>query len=127
MYVWVSWLFWFLGDGCENFWKENATYEWLLGSVEEMDVSMNTRKTKEKNSIVDAETGQSHISSPGSHGYSCPALEENPSFSPFLVLLSLKSTKRDGIQFTAGLRAVDSQLWVGKKWLIFPEHCTALL
>ncbi|KAF4790784.1 hypothetical protein TURU_136734 [Turdus rufiventris] len=80
-----------------------------------MDVSMSTRKTKEKNSIVDEETGQSYISSPGPHGYSCPALEENPSFSPFLVLLSLKSTKRDGIQFTAGLRAVDSQLWVGKK------------
>lgn len=37
------------------------------------------------------------------------------SSSPFLVLLNLNRTKHDGIQFTAGLRAVDSQLWVSKK------------
>ncbi|CAM9467458.1 unnamed protein product [Bubo scandiacus] len=37
------------------------------------------------------------------------------SSSPFLVLLSLNRTKCDGIQFTTGLRAVDSQLWISTK------------
>ena len=37
------------------------------------------------------------------------------SFSPFLVLRSLNRKNCDGIQFTTGLKAVDSQLWVSKK------------
>lgn len=37
------------------------------------------------------------------------------SSSPFLGLLSLNRTSCDGIQFTTGLIAVDSQLWVSKK------------
>lgn len=95
----------------------DATYERLLGSGEEMDVTVTPERPREKNSIVDEETGQSYVSSPGSY---MPRSGKESFLSPsssssFLVLLILRRTKRDGIQSTAGLGAVDSQLWVGKK------------
>lgn len=90
------------------------------GSIKEMGVNVTPGRPWKKHEIVDGGdwaaiyliTRMTWIYDPysGKDSFLSPA-----SSSPFLVLLSLNRTKRDGIQFTTGLRAADSQLWVSKK------------
>lgn len=104
-------------DNCENFQKETPSMSCSWGTVEEMDVNVIPGRPWKKHNGGDWAaiyliTRMTCIYTPysGKDSFLSPA-----SSSPFLVLLSLNRTKCDGIQFTTGLRAVDSQLWVSKK------------
>ena len=105
------------GNNRGSFQKETPSLNVSWGSVEEMDVNVIPGRLWKKHTIVDGgdwaaiclitRVTQIYMPYSGKDSFFSPA-----SSSPFLVLLR---TKHDGIQFTAGLRAVDSQLWVSKK------------